>query len=54
MLVMTEAEEVTDFTIAATAALRRGEALEAEHTSCSASHAAVILLQPIILYALVR
>src|SRR4051812_50056343 len=46
MLVMagTEAEGVTDFIIAATEALRRGEALEAAHTSDAAFDAAMILL----------
>src|SRR4051812_5220555 len=37
------AEEVTEFVVASTEALRGGEALEAAHTSCAAFHAPVVL-----------
>ena len=44
-----EAEEIAEFVVAATEALRRGEALEAPHTSCAPFHAAVVLLEPVVL-----
>src|SRR5215213_9695284 len=43
-----EAEEIAEFVVAATDALRRGEALEAPHTSCAPFHAPVVLLQPVV------
>ena len=39
-----EAEEVAEFVVASTEALRRGEALEAAHASDAAFHAPVVLL----------
>src|ERR687884_1828191 len=42
------AEEVAELVVAATEPLRRGEALEAAHTSCAPFHAPMILLQPVI------
>ena len=43
------AEEVAEFVVAATEPLRRGEALEAPHTSRAPFHAAVVLLEPVIM-----
>src|SRR3712207_7040413 len=43
------AEEVAELVIAATEALRRSEALEAAHTSRAPFHAAMVLLQPVVL-----
>src|SRR5918993_2099303 len=43
------AEDVAELVIASTEPLRRGEALEPPHASCSPFHAAVVLLQPVIL-----
>ena len=42
------AEEVAEFIVAATEALRRDEALEAPHTSCASFDAPMILLEPIV------
>src|SRR5690242_11742535 len=44
-----EVEEVAEFVVASTETLCRGEALEPAHASCSTFHAAVVLLQPIVL-----
>jgi hypothetical protein len=42
-----EAKEIAEFVVASAEPLRRGEALEAAHTSKSTFHAAIILLQSI-------
>ena len=44
-----EAEEVAELVVAATEALGGGETPEAAHASCAPFHAAVVLLEPIIL-----
>src|SRR5215212_6409334 len=43
------AEEVAEFVVAAAEALGRGEALEAPHPSRAPFHAAVVLLEPVIM-----
>ncbi len=47
-------EQAADFVVASTEALGRGETVEPAHTSCAPSHAAVVLLKPVFLKALVR
>ena len=44
-----EAKEVAELVVAAAEPLRRGEALEAPHASCAPFHAAVVLLEPVVL-----
>ncbi len=44
-----EAEEVAELVVASAEALRRGEALEPPHTSDAAFHAAMILLQSVVM-----